>query len=201
MPVQSFLSECMSGRGANNRESATRLLEHFREELRRRAAGELHGRLRDKLDPADLVQDTLIRANAAFPTFKGATVKELTAWLHGIMDYSLVEFRRQYNTDKRDAHREVHEVSERETAQILRNLPGNFHTPSSIFRHKEDGESVKRLLDKLPAEYRQCVVARHWDEQTFEEISKQLGYTRPGVTKLYKRAIQMLRRMMPEWQE
>ena len=43
------------------------------------------GRLRGKVDPADLVQDTFLEAHCHFGTFRGVTEAELACWLRQIL--------------------------------------------------------------------------------------------------------------------
>lgn len=177
-------------------ETASSLLEPFLEELLHRAMNELDHRLRRKLDPGDLVQETFIRAYAGFVHFQGTTHEELAAWIHTVMDFTLAELRRQFSTGKRDTRREVHEVAGEATTTVLHNVPTRDKTPSSLCRSREEEERLRKILELLPDRFRRVLQARYWDDRTFEEISQELSMTRPGIRKLYERALAEVRRLM-----
>src|SRR5436190_18630343 len=64
--------------------------------------------LRAKVDPSDLVQQTLLEAYRDFGRFHGKTEAEWLAWLRRIVTHNALDFARQYHgTEKRQANREV----------------------------------------------------------------------------------------------
>ena len=64
-------------------------LDHFRDYLRLLARLQMPVRLRGKLDPSDLVQDTLLKAYRSFDQFQGETTEELAGWLRQILARNL----------------------------------------------------------------------------------------------------------------
>src|SRR5262245_3015501 len=79
-----------------------RPLECFREYLRVLARLHVDPRLRGKLDPSDLVQETLLRAHARRDQFRGATDGELAAWLRQALANQLADALRRYTRPQRD---------------------------------------------------------------------------------------------------
>src|SRR4051794_14358604 len=81
-------------------------LEHFRGYLCVLARLQIDPRLRRKLDPSDIVQETLLRAHERRDQFQGTTDGELTAWLRQILVNQLAEALRRYTRQARDLNRE-----------------------------------------------------------------------------------------------
>jgi RNA polymerase sigma-70 factor (ECF subfamily) len=57
---------------------------------------------------------------------------------------------------------------------------------------------LANALAQLPEHYREVIVLRHLQEQTFPEIAAQLDRTVDSVEKLWARALIRLRRLMEE---
>src|SRR6266511_5704535 len=77
-------------------------LERFRDYLRLLARLQLDARLRGKLDPSDLVQQTLLKAHQARGQFRGRTFAEQAAWLRQILANTMANAVRDLARAKRD---------------------------------------------------------------------------------------------------
>src|ERR1700741_3399289 len=72
------------------------LLELYRSYLTLLARLQISRRLQGKLDPADLVQETFLKAHRYFSQFQGTTEAEWVAWLRQILASTLANQVRHY---------------------------------------------------------------------------------------------------------
>jgi RNA polymerase sigma-70 factor (ECF subfamily) len=80
--------------------------DRFRSYLRLLARLQLDQRLRSKMDPSDVVQQTLLHAHRALADFRGRTDAEMAAWLRQILARNLAHAHRDFGRHKRDVTRE-----------------------------------------------------------------------------------------------
>ena len=78
-------------------------LERFRSYLHLLAEAQLDRRLRSKLDPSDVVQQTLLQAHQARQQFRGGSDGELAAWLRQILARTLLHCVRDCHRSRREA--------------------------------------------------------------------------------------------------
>jgi RNA polymerase sigma-70 factor, ECF subfamily len=181
-------------------EEAGRLLERFRAYLRLLARLNLAPQLRGKLDPSDVVQQTLLQAYQALDQLRGQSEAECAAWLRQILAHNLAQALRDFGRAKRDLAREqsLQVALDASSARLEGWLAADQSSPS---RKAEQGEQALRLaeaLEQLPEAQREALVLQHWQGLSLAEIGAQLDRSPVAVAGLIKRGLKQLRQLMQE---
>src|SRR4051812_771329 len=74
-------------------------LNQYREYLRLLARLQIDQRLQSKVDPSDIVQQTLVKAHQNLGQFRGRSDGELVAWLRRILSNPLVDAVRKFRVE------------------------------------------------------------------------------------------------------
>ena len=184
---------------AGSREALGEVLEACRGYLLLLAQEELDPALRAKGGASDLVQQTFLEAQQDFARFQGDSEGELLAWLRQLLIHNLANFRRSYRqTNKRRIDREVGLPHGSSSFAPGQGLPSATPTPSVDAIQREQSEALQRALARLPEEYRQVILLRYQEENSFEEIGRQLQRSPNAARKLWLRAVERLQRELEE---
>lgn len=169
------------------RPDVARLLELYRPYLRELACAKMPTWLRCRLDPSDLVQETLLRGFSREDQFAGSTEQEYRGWLRGILEHLIVDAARFHTRARRSTGREEH----------LRDaFVGQGSSPSAIFRQTEVQARVEQALLQLSDDHQRIIRMRQEQGLTFGEIGHQLGKTADAVRMLWGRAILHLGKLL-----
>lgn len=173
-----------------------KLLDMCRQYLLSVANQELRVKVRGKLAPSDLVQDTFLEAQRDFPGFRGESEADLMAWLRSILLHNVANAHRSFcQTDKRQVAREVAlpTIVDR-NPQVEPAAPDA--TPSAVVAAREQIGALRLALEQLPEHYRQVVIWRNFDLLEFEVIGQRLGRSPEAARKLWGRAIEQLQQLL-----
>jgi RNA polymerase sigma-70 factor, ECF subfamily len=184
--AEKWIGEARQG----NQQALGRLLEMCRHYLLLAANKELAPALWAKIAPSDIVQESLMEAGRIFPRFHGSSEEELLAWLRGILRNIVADAHRHYTTEKRQV---ANEVPLAEVPQLEMPLdPGE--SPSREAQAREQDEQLEKALRQLPEHYRQVLRLYTMDRLTFVQIAEKLGSSADAVRKLWRRALEELKK-------
>jgi RNA polymerase sigma-70 factor (ECF subfamily) len=177
-----------------------RLLDLYRNYLRLLARTQIDAELRVRLDPSDLVQETLLEAHRDFERFTGATEGELLAWLRRILVRNLVDEAKRFKARKRGAGRQqsLEELLDRSSQAFEQMLAAGTSTPSAQAARREQAVILADALARLPADYREVIILRNLEQLPFEEIGHRLGRSSGAARMLCARALEKLSRLCEE---
>jgi RNA polymerase sigma-70 factor (ECF subfamily) len=156
-------------------------------------------RLRGKVDPADVVQETFLEAHRQFARFRGRTEAELTAWLRRILAGQLAQMVRRYvGTQARDVNleQELGAQLDQSSAAIDADLAASISTPSQRASRREQVVLLADALGNLPDDYREVIILRHLEGLTPTEVAGRMNRSIDSVQKLWVRALARLRTQM-----
>jgi RNA polymerase sigma-70 factor (ECF subfamily) len=174
-------------------------LERFRSYLHLLAEAQLDRRLRSKLDPSDVVQQTLLQAHQARQQFRGSSDGELAAWLRQILARTLLHYVRDYHRSKRDLSREwsLEAACQASSARLEAWLAAEQSSPSHHALKLEEALGVAEALRTLPDRQREAVVLYYWQDCTLAEIGEHLGCSTAAAGGLLRRGLKKLRQQFP----
>ena len=176
------------------------VLEPYRRYLELLARVHLDPRLRGKLDPADVVQQTLLRACAALPELRGRSPESLAAWLRKILANPLADTVKHYQRDRRavDLERSLEADLDRSSSGLAGWLAADQTSPSQAAARNEELLRLADALADLPEPLREVVILKHCRGQTLQQIADHLGKSLPSVASLLRRGLKELRhRLQP----
>jgi RNA polymerase sigma-70 factor (ECF subfamily) len=170
-------------------------LERYRDYLRLLARLQIDTRLQSKLDPSDLVQQTLLKAYQARNQFRGQTPAEEAAWLRQILARTLANAVRDLARAKRDItlERSLETGLEDSSARLEAWLVADEATPSQQAERNEQLLRLAETLATLPEIQREVLLLRHCQGWSLADISKHLGRSRAAVASLLRRGLKQLR--------
>jgi RNA polymerase sigma-70 factor (ECF subfamily) len=173
-------------------------LEPYRSYLEVLARVHLDPRLRGKLDPADVVQQVLLRAYAAWSELKNSDQPVLLAWLRRILAHTLADVVKHYHRDKRavDLEQSLGADLDRSASGMAGWLAADQTSPSQAAIRNEEMLRLADALAALPEPQREVVVLKHLRGWTLQQIGDHLGRSVPGVASLLRRGLEDLRRRL-----
>jgi RNA polymerase sigma-70 factor (ECF subfamily) len=155
-------------------------------------------RLRGKLDPSGVVQETLLEAHHARQQLRGRSEAEILAWLRRALAHNLADEIRKLGAEKRDVAREesLHEALEQSSSRLQAWLAMEQSSPSQQAERHEETVRLAAALTRLPDKQRQAVELRHLRGLSLAEVAGELGCSKAAVVGLLHRGVEKLRKLL-----
>jgi RNA polymerase sigma-70 factor (ECF subfamily) len=176
------------------------VLIRYRPYLRLLARLQLAPHLQGKLDPSDVVQQTLLQAHQAREGFRGRTEGEMAAWLRQILANNLAAAARTFGRARRDTAREqsLEASLAASSARLEAWLAAEQKSPSQRAAQQEQTLRLAAALEQLPPAQREALTLQHWQGWTLARIGLQLGRSPEAIAGLIKRGLKQLRTLLRE---
>lgn len=193
------VAELLASARAGSGDSLGRLLSLYANYLKLIAGTQMDPRLRARVTPSDVVQDTFFEAHRDFAKFRGASPAEFIGWVRRILVNNVHRVVEQHlHADKRDLRREVslEELGrriDRSTANLDTLLAVRGDSPSTCAARHEQELLLADALAELAPDHRTVIELRHLQGLPFEDVAARMERSSGAVRMLWIRALQSLR--------
>lgn len=183
-------------------ESLGRLLGTYQNYLKLLARTQLDEKVRCRVSPSDVVQETMLEAHCDFAKFRGDSDGEFFAWLRRILVNNLSRAVEQHVlAAKRDVRREVsrHRITaslDRSTMRLEAMLADHRPSAESDASTQEQLVRLANALAELSVDHRDVIVMRHLEGIPFAAVAQRMGRSSGATRMLWLRAIGQLRQAM-----
>jgi RNA polymerase sigma-70 factor (ECF subfamily) len=154
----------------------------------------------NRLDPSDLVQQTLLDAHRQRKQFRGGSPAEMAAWLRGMLACNLADAWRALNRGKRDANRErsLEAALADSSSRLEAWLAAQQSSPSQQAVHQEEVLRLTDALTELPESQREAVLLHYWQGLPLAEVAAAMHRSPASVAGLLQRGLKALRALLAE---
>jgi RNA polymerase sigma-70 factor (ECF subfamily) len=168
-----------------------RPLESFRPYLRMLADLHLPRQQHGRLDPSDVVQETLLKAKERLGQFRGTSAAELAAWLRRMLRNAMIDALRRLTREPA-----VLSALEQSSARLEASLAGDGSSPSEQAVRHEELEQLAAALAQLPEDQRLAVQLQQMHGHSVQAIAALMGRSKSAVGGLLRRGMAGLRQRM-----
>jgi RNA polymerase sigma-70 factor (ECF subfamily) len=163
---------------------------------------QLDPRLRRRFDSSDLVQETLLNAQAQLDRFRGQSEGQLVKWLHQILEHTVTDQVRKARAHMRNVAQEqpVQAVLAESSDRLEAFLDSGQPSPSEEAERQELLLCIADALEQLPEDQRDVVILRDLNSASVGDIATQMGRTRKSVAGLLLRGRGKLRELLSDYE-
>jgi RNA polymerase sigma-70 factor, ECF subfamily len=187
---------------AGDQAAAERLLEMHRDRLRAMIALRLDRRLSARVDPSDVLQETMIQAHQKLPDYLRTQPIPFYPWLRRIAWENIVHLHRQHILAQARAvtREEQFDVAlpDQSAVQLAERLIGKGSSATRKMMQKELKARVQAALAQLDARDREVLVLRFLEQLSIEEAAVVLELSEEAVKSRQRRALERFSQMIDE---
>lgn len=179
--------------GAGDPEALDRLMAMHRPYLRQMVELRLDPKLRQRVDPSDVVQEAQLEAARRMPGYLARPPMAFRVWLRQITyDRLLMMVRKHLDAGRRAVTREL-PLPDRSTVSLGQRLLADGSTPSQHLIHGELARRVRQAVSQLSEADREILLLRNFEGLSNQEAAQVLGIEPSAANKRYGRALLRLR--------
>jgi RNA polymerase sigma-70 factor (ECF subfamily) len=178
------------------------LLLRHRERLRRMVAVRMDRRLAPRIDPSDVVQETLALAARKLSVYLRDRPLPFYPWLRSIAWERLVKLHQKHlQAQRRSVTREeprLPRLSDGSAMDLAKRLVDSGTSPSFNLARKELRGQVQNALGRLRPPEREILVMRYLEQLSNKEIAAALGISEGALKMRHLRALTALKTILAD---
>jgi RNA polymerase sigma-70 factor (ECF subfamily) len=163
-----------------DRSAFDQLFSMVHERLRNHITSRMGASLRSRVNPEDVLQETLMRAFRSIDQFRWQGEDSFCRWLEGLATHRVVDAARA--------------AKRRPEFQIVRDPTAQDVSPSRSARRKERLARLKKSLDSLSPDYQTVVRLARIEGLLIREIAERMGRSESAIKNMLYRAMKELKR-------
>jgi RNA polymerase sigma-70 factor (ECF subfamily) len=179
------------------RHAVDQLLTRHRDDLIGFISVRFDPRLAGRVDPSDVVQESLLEAARRMDDFLERRPMPFRLWLRKTAYERLLDLRRHHRRGRRSVDREV-SLPDRSSLLLARPLLTGGASPGQEMEGREFAERVARAVASLSEADQEVLLMRHGEGMPFEEVACVLGIDSAAARKRFGRALIRLQRLLEE---
>lgn len=173
------------------------LMQKHRPRLKQMVAARMDPRIRARVDPSDVIQETFAVAVERLPQYLAEEPIPFYPWLRRIAWQKLVQMHEHHlEAGKRSVRRERRRdwrLSDQSTMRLELLLVSGGTSPSRAANRHEIRERVRTALDGLDEQDREVLLQRYLEQMTVKEIAAASGLSEATIHMRHLRALQKIK--------
>jgi RNA polymerase sigma-70 factor, ECF subfamily len=174
------------------------VFDQYRQRLRTVIELRMDPRLKSRVDPSDVLQETYLDAAARWEKYAQQAPTAPYFWLRFLaVQRLLILHRRHFQAQNRDVRREVpmptDPAVEVSSCGFAGAILDSGTSPSRAMGRAETEAELQRVLSGLDANDREILALRHFEHLSNTEAAELLGVTPGSASQRYYRALRRLR--------
>ncbi len=174
-----------------------RLFARYRPGLRAFIDLRLDAKVRPRVDPSDVVQETQLEAFRRMDDFLERRPMPFRLWLRKTAYERLLKVQRYHAAARRSVGRDVG-LPERSSLLLARPFLASGASPGQRVATRETVRRVREAVGRLPDADREILLLRNVEELSYEEVGCLLDIDPAAARKRYGRALLRLRHALIE---
>jgi RNA polymerase sigma-70 factor (ECF subfamily) len=198
-PQDPDIEQLLERAGQGDAEARQQLLVRHQKRLRQMIALRMDRRLAARIDPDDVVQETLAEAVRQLSDYLQRRPLPFYPWLRQLAWERLVALhRRHVRAQRRSVLREERRpaLPDESALELAERLLSHGSSPSARLRRQELRDRLQAALAQLAEHDREVLVLRHLEQLSTREIAAVLGVTEGAVYTRHLRALERLRSLL-----
>ena len=168
------------------------LFERFGTRLYAMIRSKMGSSLQNRVDPEDVLQNTMLKAFEKIDQFDGNGPTTLLGWMAIIAHHEMRDQARFHQRGKRDNRQNT------AIATKHRFLADKVRSQTSALVLKEEWRILEDALNQLESDHKEIVVMRKLQELSFAEIGERMGRSPDACRMLLARAMTKLTQHVPK---